>query len=97
MEIVESAEGARQIVFDEPEGSAEALQADLDEDAGRILDVVPRRLHEPGHLPQLRQDAPGAFGERRVVEEHLAREARREQIAIALRIALPCPDALQLE
>ena len=42
------------------------LEADLDEDAGRILDVVAGGLDQARHLPQLREHAAGALGFRRV-------------------------------
>ena len=45
VQIAEVAEGARQIFVDEPQRAAQALEADLDEDPGRILDVV---LAPPG-------------------------------------------------
>ena len=95
--VVEAAEGARQVRFDEAQRAAQALESDLDEDAGRILDVVARRLHQPRHLVELREHAPRPLGQRRVVEEHLAGEARREQIAVELGIALPGADGLELE
>ena len=97
VQIVEIAERARQILVDEPQRAAHALEADLDEDAGRILDVVARRLHQPRHLPQLRQHAAGALGERRVVEQRLAGQAGRQDVGVVLGAALPGPDLLELE
>ena len=64
---------------------------------GRILDVVARGLHQARHLAQLRQHAARALGERRVVEERLAGEARRQRVGIELRAALPGADLLELE
>ena len=66
-------ERARQVVVDELQRAAHRLDADLDEDAGRILDVVARRLDEPRRLAQLREHAAGALGGRRVGEERLRR------------------------
>ncbi len=90
-------EGARQIVVDETQRAAQALEADLDEDARGILDVVARGLHQPRHLPQLREHAPRALGERRVVEERLAGQAGRQRVGVELRAALPGADVFQLE
>ena len=42
------------------------LDAQLDEDARRLLDVVARGLDEPRRLPELREDAARALGRRRV-------------------------------
>ena len=97
VQIVERAEGARQILVDEPQRAAQALEADLHEDAGRILDVVLRRLNEARHLAQLGHDTPGALGERGVVEQRLAGEARRQHVGIVLGIALPGAHRLELE
>jgi hypothetical protein len=44
MQIAEIGERAWQIVMDEPQRAAQALEANLDVDPGRILDVVARRL-----------------------------------------------------
>ena len=87
------AEGARQIVVDEPQRAAQALEPDLDEDAGRILDVVAGRLDQARHLAQLRQHAAGPLGERRVVEQRLPGQAGREEVGVVLRVALPGADA----
>ena len=75
MEIVDAGEGARQILVDELQRAAHRLDADLDVDAGRILDVVARGLDEPRRLAQLRQHAARAFRRRRVGEQDLRREA----------------------
>ena len=50
-----------------------------------------------GHLAQLRHDAPGAFGFRRVGKERLPRQAGADDVGVDLRIALPGPDHLELE
>ena len=68
-------ERARQIRLDEPQRAAPALESDLDEDPGTLLDVVARGLHESGHLAQLRDDAPRALGFGRVRKQRLARQA----------------------
>ena len=87
--VVDVGKRARQIVVDELEGAAHRLDADLDEDAGRILDVVARRLNQPRRLAQLRQDAAGALGGGRVGEQRLAGQARREDVGVELRVASP--------
>ena len=97
VQVVDARERARQIVVDELQRAAHRLDADLDEDAGRILDVVARRLNEPRRLPQLREHAPRALGRRRVREERLAGEARREDVGVELRVLLPGADLLELE
>ena len=89
VQVVERAERARQILVDEPQRAAQALESDLDEDARRVLDVVLGRLHESRHLAQLGHDAPGALGERGVAEERLAGEARRQHVGVVLRDCAP--------
>src|SRR5262249_38557661 len=88
VQVVDVAERARQIVLDELQRSAHRLDADLDEDAGRFLDVVARGLNEPRRLPQLRQDAARALRGGRVGEERLAGDTRREDVGVVLRVAL---------
>ncbi len=97
VQVAEVAEGARQVVVDEAERAAQALEPDFDEDAGRILDVVARGLHQARDLAQLREDAARAFGERGIVEERLAGEAGGERVGEQLRAALPGADRLELE
>ena len=70
---------------------------DLDEDAGRFLDVVAGGLHEARHLAQLRDDPPGPLRQGRVVEQRLTGEAGRDDVGVELRIALPGPDPFELE
>ena len=91
------AEGARQVFVDEPQRAAHALQPDLDEDAGRILDVVAGRLDHARHLAKLREHAARPLGERRVVEQRLPGEAGRQDVGVVLRTPLPGPDLLELE
>ena len=62
MQIVDVGERARQILVDELQRAAHRLDADLDEDAGRLLDVVARRLNQARRLPQLREHAARALG-----------------------------------
>ena len=95
--VVDVGEGARQIGVDERHRAAPGVDADLDEDRRRFLDVVARRLHEPRHLPQLRQDAAGALGLGRVGEDRLRRQARRQRVGVDVRVALPRPDRFELE
>ena len=97
MEIAQIRKRPREIVVDEAERAAKALEPDLDENAGRILDVVARRLHQTRNLPQLGQDTTRALGERRVVEEGLAGEAGRQRVGEQLRAALPRAYLLELE
>ena len=101
MQIAEIGKRAGQVVVDEAQRAAQALEPDLDEDARRrrisILDVVARGLHESRHLAQLREDAARAFGERRVVEERLSGQAGRQRVGKELRAALPGADLFELE
>ena len=97
VQIAKIAERARQILVDEAQRPAHALEPDLDVDAGGIFDVVARRLNEPRHLAQLRKHAARALGQRRVVEDRLAGQARREDVGVELRAALPRAHLFQLE
>ena len=63
MKVADVPERARQILVDEAKGPAHALEADLDVDAGGILDVVARRLHEARDLTQLGEHPAGALVE----------------------------------
>ena len=98
VQIAEIGKRAGQIVVDEAERAAQALEPDLDEDARRrrilrILEVVARGLHESRNLAELREDAARAFGERRVVEERLSGQAGRQRVGKELRAAFPGPHA----
>src|SRR5262249_11185100 len=73
------------------------FDADLDEDAGRLLDVVARRLNKARRLAQLREDSARTLGRRGVREERLAGEARGDEIGVELRVPLPRPDDFELE
>ena len=95
--VVEISERPRQFIVDELERTAHRFDADLDENAGRFLDVVAGGLNEPGRLAQFREHASCSLGRRRVREERLPREARRDQIGIELRIAFPGPHDLEIE
>jgi hypothetical protein len=97
MQVAQVAECARQVIVYEALRAAHALEADLHVDARGILDVVARGLDDARDLAQLRQDAPSPLGERRVVEERLPGQARRDDVRIVLRAALPRPDLLELE
>ena len=96
VEIVHVGKRLRQIRFDELQDAAHRLQADLDVDARRVLDVVARRLQEAGQLSQFRQDPPGAFGGRRIGEQRLADEGGSQHVAVVERVALPAAHLLQL-
>ena len=76
--------------------AAPGLEADLDEDARALLDVVAGGLDEPRHLAQLGHDPAGALGLRRVGEERLAGEAGADDVGVDLGVALPGPDRLEL-
>src|SRR5688572_13830749 len=97
MHVVERGEGARKVLLYEVESAPERLQANLYENARRILDVVAGCLYEAGRLAQLRQHAASAFGERRVREHDLRRQARAQRVGVELRAALPRSDLLQVE
>ena len=97
MEIVDVGEGARQLLVDELQGAAHRLDADLDVDARRLLDVVARGLDETRRLAQLRQHAARALRRRSVGKQRLARKTRREEVRVVLRVALPGAHHLELE
>ena len=95
--VVDARERARQIVVDEFLRAAEGLDADFDENARRILDVVARGLDEARNLAQLREDAARPIRCRRMREERLTRQTRRDDVSIKLRVLLPGPHLLELE
>ena len=97
VQVVEPREGPRQIVVDEALRAAHAFEADLDEDAGRVLDVVARRLNQPRYLAELRRDVPGPLRQRRVLEQRLAGEAGRDEVRVVLGAPLPGADLFELE
>ena len=97
VKIVDVLERSRQLVLDELQRAAHRLDADLDEDAWRILDVVAGRLDQARRLPQLRQHAAGALGCRRVGEQRLAGQARRQEVRVELRDSFPRAHGLQFE
>ena len=97
MKVVDAGERAGQVFVDELQRPAHRLDADLDVDAGRVFDVVARSLDETRGLAQLRQHAARAFRRRRVREQRLRRETRREEIGIELRVAFPRAHGLELE
>jgi hypothetical protein len=72
VQIVDARERARQIVLDELQDAAQGLDADLDENPRRLLDVVARGLNQTWGLPQLREHSPGALGGGRMREQRLA-------------------------
>jgi hypothetical protein len=97
VQIVDAGERAWQILVDELQRAFHRLDADLDEDAGRFLDVVAGRLDETRRLAQLRQDAACAFRRGRVSEQRLAGQARRQDIGVHLRVTLPVADGFEVE
>ena len=80
-QVVEVGEAARQVLLDEAEGAAQRLEPDLHGQARRLLDVLARRLQQARRLTQLGHDAARALGDRRIGEQHLARQAGRESSA----------------
>jgi len=97
MQVAQVAEGAGQIFVDEAQCAAHALETHLDVNAGRVPDVVAGRLDDARNLAQLGEDAAGALGERRILEERLPGKTRREDLRVVLRTALPGADRLELE
>ena len=97
VEIIDGAERPREVAFDEREGTLQRFNADFHEDAGWVLDVVARRLDEAARLTQFREHAPGPLGDRRIREQRLHRQARGEDVAVELGVALPGADLLGLE
>ena len=97
MHVVERGKRARQILLDEVQRAAERLEAHLDEDAGRILDVVAGRLHETSGLPQLREHPARTLGQRRVREHDLRRQAQAQRVRVELRASFPRAGVLELE
>ena len=97
VQIVQIGKRPGQVAVDELQRPADGLDADLDEDARWLLDVVARRLNQPRRLAQLREHPPRPFGRGRIGEQHLAGEARGENVGIELRIAFPGPHHFQLE
>src|SRR6266496_3775734 len=75
--------------MNELQRTEKCLQPRFDEDAWRILDIVARRLHEARSLPQLRQHAPGPFGQGRVRKDHLSGDGGADYFGVELRVALP--------
>ena len=97
VQVVHLAERARQVALDEPKRAVEGLDADLHEDAGRILDVVTGGLNEPRDLPELREHPARAFGGRGEREQRLRRQAGGDRVRVQVRVPLPGPRLLQLE
>ena len=89
VQIVEAREGPGKVRFDELQRPAPRFQPDLDEDSGGFPDIVARRIHESRHLPQLRYNAPGTFGLRRVAKEGLTGQTRADRVGIELRDSAP--------
>jgi hypothetical protein len=97
MHVVDVGERPRQLMIDELEGAAHRLDADLDEDAWRVLDVVARGLNQPRRLAQLRHDAACSLFGGGIGEQGLSGETSREDVAVALRVLFPGADRLDLE
>ena len=95
--IVEVPQRPRHVALDEGDQPPQRLDGRLDEQARRILDVLPRRVQERRHLAQLRDQPAAALVRRRVVEHDLAGERRRQRVGVELRAPLVRADALELE
>ena len=81
MQVAQVAKGTRQVFVDEAEGAPHAFQPHLDENPGRVLDVVAGGLDDTRHLAEFRQDPPSPFRQRRVLEQRLSGKARRQDVA----------------
>ena len=97
VQVLQVAECARQVALDEGQQSLERLDADLDEQPRRLGDVLPRRVEQPRHLPQLRTHAPRPLCQVGVGEEGLPGEALRQYVGVVERIALPAAHLLEGE
>ncbi len=97
MQVVDAGERARQVVLDELQDAAQRVEADLGEDARRLLHVVARGLHEARRLAQLRQHAARPLVLRRVREDRLRGQARRQNVGVELRVPLPGPHLFDFE
>ena len=95
--VLQVAKRPRQLVLDEPEHPFERLDADLDEEPGRLRDVLPRGLEEPRNLPQLRADAPCPLRQIGVSEQGLAGKAGRQRVGVVQRAAFPVANLLECE
>ena len=97
MQVFEPSEGPREIAFDERDHAVEHLRPGLDEDARRVFHVGGGRLEESRRLPELGHHPPGSFLDRRMLEQGLPGQRRRQQLGVVPRVALPRPDFLELE
>ncbi len=97
MEVVDVAQGTRQVALDEAKRALERVDADFHEDARRVLDVVARRLQQPRRLAQLGQHPARPFGGRSVGKNRLRGQARRQDVGVQVRVALPGAHFLELE
>ena len=97
VEVIDRTERPREVSLDERERALQRLDPNLDENAGWVLDVVAGRLDEAPGLPQLREHTTGPLRDRRVGEQRLHGEARRQSVTVELGVPLPCPDLLGLE
>ena len=75
MQVVDARKRPRQLLVDELQRAAHRFDADLDEDAWRILDVVARRLNERAASAAASRAPGGPARRRRVREQRLPGEA----------------------
>ena len=97
VDVVDVGEGTRQVRVDKRHGAAPRVNANLDENGRRFLDVVACRLHQARYLPQLRKNTTGAIGFRCVAENGLRREARCQGVSVDVRITFPGANRFELE
>ena len=97
VQVLQVAKCARQVALDERQHALERLAADLDEETGRLGDVLPRRLEQPPYLPQLRTHAPRTLGQVGVGEQGLPGKAGGQDVGVVEGVALPVAHLLQGE
>ena len=77
--------------------AAPGIEADLDVDGRRVLDVLPGGLNQARHLAQLGEHAARPLFFRGVGEDRLRRQAGGEDLAVHVRAPLPGAGLLELE
>ncbi len=97
VEVVHARERARQVVLDELQDALQRVEADLGEDARRLLHVVARGLDEARRLAQLRQHAARPLVLGRVREDRLRGQARRQDVGVELRVPFPGSNLFDFE
>ncbi len=97
MEVVHARERARQVLLDELQDPLQRVEANLGEDARRLLHVVARRLDQARRLAQLRQHAARPLVLGSIREDRLGGQARRQDVGVELRVSLPRPNLFDFE